>query len=81
MHMKKVTKSAPGGIRMRVAILGCKQLTVLAPPPPTYRIGETQEQVSSLNVSSGKHDYIQIYSLLSFSILCIKCVQFSSKKK
>lgn len=78
MHMKKVTKSAPGGFRMRVAVLGCKQLTVLA--PPTYHIGETQEQVSSLNVSSGKHDYIQIYSLLSFGILCIKCVQFSSKK-
>lgn len=45
MHINKVTKSAPGGIMMRVAVLGCKQLAVLA--PPTYCIGETQEQVPS----------------------------------
>lgn len=79
VRMNKMTTSASGGTGKKVAVLGWKQLVVLA--TPTHCIVKTQEQVSSLNVSSGKHDYIQIFSLLSFSILCIKYAQFSSKRK
>lgn len=78
VHINKMTKSTPGGIGKRVAVLGWKQLAVLA--TPTYWIVKTQGQVSGLNVSSEKRDYTQMFSLLSFSILYIKYAQFSSKK-
>lgn len=64
---------------MTVAALGCKQLTVLA--SSTYCIGETREQGFRLNVSSGKHNYIQIFAFLSFSILCTHMFSFQVKTK
>lgn len=78
VRINKMTQSAPGSIGKRVAVSRWKQLAVLA--TPTYCIVKTQGQVSSLNVSSGKQDYIQIFSLLSFRFSIANMLSFQVKK-